>query len=464
MPRPITQYRVFIGSPGGLEEERRAFREAIEKFNRDHADHAGAMFAPVACEDALPGNGRPQDLINQDLMTCDYAVFLFHDRWGSPAGADGRVGTEEEWDLAQDLRTQAKIRNIVLFFKNVPSNQLKDPSNQLEKLLAFKRRIEAEKQHLFKTYDDCPAFTGFLNSLLADWLRDHGKPLPDMAARPVMASGATEAKGDTPTARFWINKAYALLKESSGDFNLQNALFCADQAKAAASSEEDWSHAASLSAMAHYHLKNFSAAIEKLDSIVARFGDAPEAALREQVARALFNKGLTLGQLNRSEEEIAVYDTVLARFGDAPETALRASVARALFNKGVRLGQLNRSEEAIAVYDAVLARFGDAPEAALREQVAMALFNKGVRLGQLNRSEEEIAVYDTVLARFGAAPEAALRERVAKALVNKGVTLGGLKRHKEANAAFDEAIKRFGDAPEAELQKLVETAKSLKKK
>jgi TolA-binding protein len=63
---------------------------------------------------------------------------------------------------------------------------------------------------------------------------------------------------------------------------------------------------------------------------VARFGDAPEPALREQVAKALVNKGVTLGELGRSEEAAGVYDQVVARFGDAPEPALREQVAKAL--------------------------------------------------------------------------------------------------------------------------------------
>jgi TolA-binding protein len=61
------------------------------------------------------------------------------------------------------------------------------------------------------------------------------------------------------------------------------------------------------------------------------------------------------------------------RFGAAAEAALREQVARALVNKGARLGELGRSEEAVAVYDEVERRFGAAPEAVLREQVAMAL-------------------------------------------------------------------------------------------
>jgi hypothetical protein len=38
--------------------------------------------------------------------------------------------------------------------------------------------------------------------------------------------------------------------------------------------------------------------------VVARFGDAAEAPLRERVARALVNKGVALGALGRSEEAV----------------------------------------------------------------------------------------------------------------------------------------------------------------
>jgi TolA-binding protein len=47
-------------------------------------------------------------------------------------------------------------------------------------------------------------------------------------------------------------------------------------------------------------------------------------------------------------------------------------VARALFNKGVTLGALGRSADAIAVYDEVVARYGTASEPALLEVVEMA--------------------------------------------------------------------------------------------
>jgi hypothetical protein len=80
MPESLTQYRVFIGSQRGLENERKPFRDTIEKFNRYHGKPAGALFDPVAWEDTIGGVGRPQELINDDLMQCDYVVFVLHDR------------------------------------------------------------------------------------------------------------------------------------------------------------------------------------------------------------------------------------------------------------------------------------------------------------------------------------------------------------------------------------------------
>jgi tetratricopeptide (TPR) repeat protein len=196
-------------------------------------------------------------------------------------------------------------------------------------------------------------------------------------------------------------------------------------------------------------------AIAVFDELVARFGDAAEPALREAVARAMVDKGLTLGRLNRSEDAIAVYDELLARFGAATEPALREPVARAMVDKGLTLGRLSRSEDEIAVYDELVSRFGDAAEPALREQVARAMVNKGFGLSQLNRSEDEIAVYDELMARFGDAAEPALREAVARAMFGKGVTLNQLSRSEDAIALYDELVARFGDATEPALRERV---------
>lgn len=191
-------------------------------------------------------------------------------------------------------------------------------------------------------------------------------------------------------------------------------------------------------------------AAQRFDQAVTYFdmaANSPDAST-EQVAQSLFNKGMALGALGRSEEELAVYDEVDRRFGTAFEPALRSWVARSLRNKGVTFGELGRSEEEIAVYDEVDRRFGMASEPEVREQVAKSLFNKGVSLGGLGCSEDAIAVYDEVDRRFGTASEPELREQVAKSLYNKGGRLEELGRSEDAIAVYDELDRRFGTAPE----------------
>jgi hypothetical protein len=124
-----------------------------------------------------------------------------------------------------------------------------------------------------------------------------------------------------------------------------------------------------------------------------------------------------------------VYDEVVTRFGTASAPGLQEQVAVALMNKGITLGQLERSDEAVRVYDEVVTRFGAASAPGLQEQVAKALVNKGYRLGQLERSDEEMRVYDEVVTRFGAASAPGLQEPVAAAMNGIGFEL--LRRAKK---------------------------------
>jgi tetratricopeptide (TPR) repeat protein len=206
------------------------------------------------------------------------------------------------------------------------------------------------------------------------------------------------------------------------------------------------------------NLNRYEEEIAVYDTLLERFSNSTELALQEQVANALFNKGITLGNLNRSEEAIAVYDSLLERFSNSTEPALQEQVANALFNKGVTLGNLNRYEEEIAVYDSLLERFSNSTEPALQERVANALFSKGATLGNLNRLEEEIAIYDILLERFSKSTEPALQERVANALFSKGFTLGNLNRLEEAIVVYDNLLERFSKSTEPAIQEQVANA------
>ncbi len=463
MPKPIQQYRVFIASPGGLEAERTCFRDRLRRFSNLHGDDRGALFHPVGWEDTVGGVGRPQALINADLEQCDYAVFVLHDRWGTPPGSGATSGTDEEWKLAEELYKANKIRNIALFFKNVDARRLRDPGPQLQAVLAFKKQIEEGKRYLFNEYEGIDRFDEVLEGHLAKWLKDHEAEPPEFATQGPTAGGSvletatnSPSSAASPPFPYWLLEAANSLQGNDPDY--AGALFCANKAIKLASSVNEWANARNLSGVIQAHLGKLNEAMTAFEEIADKCSTSMDINSQEYVAGALFNKGVTFGILGRNEEAIAVHDDVLARFGTATELPLRRQVAKALVSRGFRLGILGRRDEEIAAYDDVLARFGTAAELPLREQVARALVNKGGVLSTLGRNEEEIAVYNDVLARFGTATELPLREQVARALVNKGVVLGTLGRSDEEIAVYDDALARFGTATELPFREQVANA------
>jgi hypothetical protein len=199
--------------------------------------------------------------------------------------------------------------------------------------------------------------------------------------------------------------------------------------------------------------------IAAYDEVISRFAEAPEPALRERVAAAMYNKGVTFSEGGDSAKAITTYDEIIARYGGADEPKLRETVAATLYNKAVTLGADGRGAGAIAAYDELIARFGEGSEPPLREVVVKALFNKGVRLGAGGDSAGAIATYNELIARFGEALEPVTREQVAKALFNKGHKLGADGDNAGAIATYDELIARFHEAPEPALRE--EVAKAL---
>src|SRR4028118_236692 len=104
MPSNLTAYRIFIASPGGLQKEREAFKNIINKYNETDATERNVQFIPVGWEATLGGIGRPQELINEDIRRCDYFILVLWDRWGSRPNKENEgsytSGTDEEYHVA----------------------------------------------------------------------------------------------------------------------------------------------------------------------------------------------------------------------------------------------------------------------------------------------------------------------------------------------------------------------------
>jgi hypothetical protein len=269
MARQLTQYRIFIASPGGLDKERRCFRTTLTKFTNLNAEPRGVVFHPVGWEDTLGGMGRPQDLINEDIKRCDYAVFVLHDRWGSPSGDGDTSRTEAELALAEELYKAHKIRKIVLFCKKVNLRQMHDPGEQLKGVIAFKKQIEEEERYLITEYNNTTQFSQFLEAHLAQWLKDHEDVESTLRDSGFVTGETVSPAGGlsviTPDFNYWITEAMTLLRVPSPDY--ATALFCARKAIDTATSSFEWAQAQNITGIALFHLGKPDEAIATFSAI-----------------------------------------------------------------------------------------------------------------------------------------------------------------------------------------------------
>lgn len=203
MARELTEYRVFFASPGGLQNERRTFRRVIDEYNALESRHRGVLFIAVGWEDTLPGVGRPQSLINAEIEAADYFVLMFWDRWGTPPASDGESlytsGTEEEFHVAKKCHREQDrpLKQLAVFFKGISPAQLNDPGPQVQRVLQFRREIEASHELLYQSFDRGKEFEHKLRGLLAQWRRDHedGTAMqggPSTPQRPMMPPPSTD--------------------------------------------------------------------------------------------------------------------------------------------------------------------------------------------------------------------------------------------------------------------------------
>lgn len=149
MPINLKGYYVFISWQQGSEAERDLVFKTIEYFNYNFAIKRGFTFIPIDMRTIKGGYGRAQSRINLSLYDCDFLLMLFYNRLGSLPDQQGEMvyksGTEEEYHKAVEcLNNEKPMREFVVFFKEVPESQLKNPDEQLKNMMAFKEEIEKE--------------------------------------------------------------------------------------------------------------------------------------------------------------------------------------------------------------------------------------------------------------------------------------------------------------------------------
>ncbi len=179
---------VFIASPGDLAVERATFKEVIDELNDGFGDGAGVTFELLAWE-ATPAvmTRRSQGLINQKIDQCEVFVLAMHRRWGqeAPDAKPYSSYTEEEFHRAVDRWQRTGSPTVLVFFKEIESGYMVDPGEQLQKVLAFRRQLEAQRTLLYRPFATAAEFKEEVRNHLRAYVRGE-LPAADAALEKVV--------------------------------------------------------------------------------------------------------------------------------------------------------------------------------------------------------------------------------------------------------------------------------------
>ncbi len=211
---------VFIGSPSGLEAERTIFRDVIDELNRHHSRHWGCMLEPVGWEETLPGRGRPQALINQELDRCEYFIGVMYDHWGSKTASENpefTSGFEEEFERAKGHVASGKMNDMAVYFKEVPPERLRDPGDSLKLVLAFKDECFSKRDALYKEYSSEADFETLIRGRLTaigwcEFEKRQSEPHDKTKSEAPPQSATTNPEAETEKNHLFSERTRAFLE------------------------------------------------------------------------------------------------------------------------------------------------------------------------------------------------------------------------------------------------------------
>lgn len=147
MSETVRKIRVFVSSPGDVQEERSRITKVFEELNATVAADKGLVLEPVRWEShasAEIGDG-PQEVINRQLGH-DFDVFLgiMWQRFGTPT-KEADSGTEEEFLHAYAAWEQDRRRRILFYFcERPPAKWPPDDIEQVAKVAKFRKELETK--------------------------------------------------------------------------------------------------------------------------------------------------------------------------------------------------------------------------------------------------------------------------------------------------------------------------------
>lgn len=356
MASQLTQLRVFLATPGGLDAERKLFRDTLRDFNEDFAHHQGFVFVVEGWEQATAGTGRPQGKINNMVRSCDYLVVLIWDRWGTATSANPRYtsGTQEEMAVALEcLRDpNQEMRDIAVFFKAVDERHLSDPGPQLAQVLEFKDTLEASSTLFFQMFDTSDDLRRHLQRLISYWIRDFGDKVPREVSVPglppsVETRHEDDPEPDQPTKPLDAARALA----DSGHLTRAEQAY----ASAIATNQRE-------SLIAYAKFLRRTGRLQRAFEINERILDLEDTSVGNAQSSAtdrasiLANMGVIRRKQGRLTDSRRYLEDAVRTASTSQDSERLTSEAFALDNLGITLRRLGDRDEALKTFDAALRR------------------------------------------------------------------------------------------------------------
>jgi small GTP-binding protein len=166
--------RIVVASPGDVQQERDLLPSVINEVNRVVAADRGLHLELSRWEtDTHPGfhPEGPQGLIDPILKItdCDLLIGIFWKRFGTPT-ADGKTGTEHEFNLAYEAWQKKQNPQIFVYFNQKPYAP-KSPAEaeQWKQVLEFRDKFPQEG--LWWPYKGKSPFEKLVRSHLMNYIR-----------------------------------------------------------------------------------------------------------------------------------------------------------------------------------------------------------------------------------------------------------------------------------------------------
>lgn len=148
-----TQYKIFVSSPGDVEEERDIVDDVVSKINDAISDTLGIYLTVVRWEKMPPEttDEELQERLNVIIKECHFFLLILYKRYGTIQEGQKISNTEREINTIIEYLSKDKKKKILSYFKKVPPTT--DPGIQLQKIEELKQRLRRISFWFYKEFD-----------------------------------------------------------------------------------------------------------------------------------------------------------------------------------------------------------------------------------------------------------------------------------------------------------------------